>query len=65
MQIKKIRQLTGMSQAQFAAYFNIPLGTLSHWEQGIRKPPQYVVFMIEKILISDNLIRTGQDKTMH
>jgi len=58
MQIKKLRQLTGMSQSQFALYFHIPLGTLSHWEQGIRKPPAYVVFMIERIMVSDQMVQT-------
>lgn len=50
MSIKELRKQTGMSQSQFAKRFNIPVGTLAHWEQGVRKPPNYVLTMIEEIL---------------
>lgn len=48
--IKEMRQKTGLSQARFAAYFNIPVVNIQHWEQGVRKPPEYVVTMIQRIL---------------
>lgn len=50
MTIKELRNQTGLSQSQFAKYFNIPVGTIHNWEQKISSPPQYVVEMIEKIL---------------
>lgn len=50
MDIKTIRLSTKLSQSQFADKFGIPVGTLSHWEQGVRKPPEYVISMIKKIL---------------
>lgn len=50
MKIKEIREKTNLSQSQFAKKFNIPVGTISHWEQGVRNPPEYVVAMIERIL---------------
>ena len=46
MNIKKLRDGTGMSQRQFSAKFGIPLGTLRNWEQGISQPPEYVYQMI-------------------
>ena len=58
MQIKQLRQQTGLSQSQFAALFKIPVHTLQQWEQGLRKPPEYVVFMMEKILKS----KTAENK---
>lgn len=36
--VKAIRQKTGMSQQKFCATFGISLGTLRHWEQGLRFP---------------------------
>ena len=36
--VKAIRKKTGMSQRRFCATFGISLGTLRHWEQGLRSP---------------------------
>ncbi|MEX2489343.1 MAG: helix-turn-helix domain-containing protein [Pseudomonadales bacterium] len=36
--VKAIREKTGMSQQHFCATFGISLGTLRHWEQGLRTP---------------------------
>ncbi len=53
MLIKELRKITGLSQAEFAKKFHIPVGTLAHWEQGIRKPPEYVVYMISRIIYNE------------
>lgn len=50
MTIKELRESTGLSQAQFAEKFHIPVGTLQHWEQGVRKPPEYVAYMMQLII---------------
>ena len=36
--VRAIRAKTGMSQQTFCATFGISLGTLRHWEQGLRSP---------------------------
>ena len=36
--VKAIRRKTGMSQQSFCTTFGISLGTLRHWEQGLRVP---------------------------
>ena len=36
--VKAIRKKTGMSQQKFCATFGISIGTLRHWEQGLRSP---------------------------
>ena len=36
--VKAIREKTGMSQQRFCATFGISLGALRHWEQGHRTP---------------------------
>lgn len=38
LDVKNIRQKTGMSQQKFCTTFGISLGTLRHWEQGLRTP---------------------------
>ncbi len=53
MLIKELRRITGLSQAEFAKKFHIPVGTLAHWEQEIRKPPEYVVYMISRIIYNE------------
>ena len=35
---KEIRQKLHMTHEQFAAQFQVPLGTLRDWEQGVRQP---------------------------
>ena len=47
MDIKKLRARVGMSQRQFAEYFNIPKRTIENWEGGQRKPPPYVIELIK------------------
>ncbi len=36
--VKKVREKTGLSQSKFATVFMIPVATLQNWEQGRRKP---------------------------
>jgi putative transcriptional regulator len=36
--VKAIRAKTGMTQERFCSTFGISLGTLRHWEQGLRTP---------------------------
>ena len=36
--VKEVRRLTGLTQAEFAARFAISLGTLRHWDRGDRTP---------------------------
>ena len=36
--VKAIGKKTGMSQQRFCTTFGISLGTLRHWEQGLRSP---------------------------
>lgn len=54
--IRELRKYTGKSQGEFARYFHIPVQTLQEWEQGRRKPPAYIPFMMKKIIILQKLI---------
>lgn len=39
-QLKIIRRALGLTQEEFAARYQIPLGTLRDWEQGAKQPDQ-------------------------
>lgn len=39
-QVKVIRRALGLTQQEFAARYEIPLGTLRDWEQGRSEPDQ-------------------------
>ena len=38
LDVKTVRERTGLTQEEFAATFAISLGALRHWERGDRKP---------------------------
>ena len=49
MTIQELRKKTGLSQSKFAEYFGLPLRTVQEWEQGRRKPPEYIPKLLERI----------------
>lgn len=49
MTIQELRAKTRLSQKKFAEYFGIPLRTVQEWEQGRRKPPEYIPKLLERI----------------
>ena len=53
MNIKEIREKTGLTQEGFSKRYGIPLGTLHHWEAGERKPPEYVLKLLERCIRND------------
>ena len=56
MKISELRNITRLSQRQFAQRFGIPVGTLRNWEQGIATPPEYVLQMIYTAMRRDKMI---------
>ena len=53
MNIKEIRKLSGLSQGKFCKKYCIPLGTLHHWETDDRKPPEYLLKLLERVVKED------------
>ena len=47
MNIKQLRELSGMTRLQFAEFFCIPYRTIQNWELGIRDCPEYLLKLIE------------------
>jgi putative transcriptional regulator len=47
--VKEVREKTGLTQEQFAATFGISLGTLRHWERGDRKPHGPALVLLDAV----------------
>lgn len=43
MEIKELRESTGMNRKEFCEYFEIPYMTETDWELGNRRVPQYLL----------------------
>ena len=54
--MKELRAKTGLSQTKFGMLFRIASINISNWEQGVTKPPEYVVYMIERLIELDPTI---------
>lgn len=48
--VRAIRAKTGLSQAKFAEKYGIPKRTVESWESGDRKPPKYVISLLEAVI---------------
>ena len=48
--IKELRDLTGMTQKEFASRYGIPISTLRKWEQGESSPAPYVAALLARTL---------------
>ena len=53
MKIKTIRNASGLTQEAFARKYNIPKRTLEGWEAGKRKPPVYVLLLLDRVVRED------------
>ena len=51
--ICSLRSLTGLSQQAFSDKYEIPKRTIEDWERGRRKPPEYVVKLLERVVKED------------
>lgn len=45
-QVIQLRKSTGMNRKEFCEYFGIPYRTVTEWERGTRRMPDYVLRMI-------------------
>ena len=50
---KALRARTGLSQFKFASTYNIPIGTIRNWEQGLTASPDYVLDLLERAISQD------------
>ena len=53
MNIREMRGRLGDTQSEFAARYNIPFRTVQNWETGLRKPPEYIIDLLESRIRED------------
>jgi len=53
MDIREMRTRLGDTQSEFAARYNIPFRTVQNWETGLRKPPEYIMMLLESRIRED------------
>ena len=53
MNIREMRTRLGDTQSEFAARYHIPFRTIQNWENGMRKPPQYILDLLENRIRED------------
>ena len=53
MDIREMRTRLGDTQSEFAARYNIPFRTVQNWETGLRKPPEYIMTLLEDRIRED------------
>lgn len=53
MDIREMRNRLGDTQSEFAARYNIPFRTVQNWETGSRKPPEYIIDLLEERIRED------------
>jgi len=58
MTVTKIRNLLGISRAEFSRRYEIPIRTLENWEAGVRQAPEWTVKMLERIVKEDAMKKT-------
>ena len=60
--VRALRQKAGLTQAAFAALYEIPKRTLENWEAGVRTPPPYVVRLLEAAVNAKTEAQECQDR---
>lgn len=56
MNIKELRQNTGMKRTEFCQYFNIPYRTVEDWEAGKSECAEYLFDLIKYKLKNEGLL---------
>ncbi len=54
-QLIELRKSTGMNRKEFCAYFEIPYRTVTDWELGNRKMPEYLLRLMEYKVAKEHL----------
>ena len=49
----RIRQILGISRAEFSRRYHIPIRTLEDWDVGKNTPPIYVLELLERAVLED------------
>ena len=61
MRMIELRKSTGMNRKEFCEYFGIPYRTVTEWERGTRKMPDYVLRLIEYQVRMEKMRKDGAE----
>lgn len=61
IEIKNLREETGMNRTQFCEYFNIPYRTVQDWESGRRVMPEYVLRLLEYRIRTEKILKSMKE----
>lgn len=53
MNTVEIRKILGVSRAEFSRRYGIPIRTLENWDAGVRKPPDWLLKLLERVVRED------------
>ena len=59
MEIRELRELTGLNQQKFGDLYSIPKRTLQNWELGVNKCPIYFRLALERMVKEDFKAKNG------
>lgn len=57
MNVREMRNQLGLTQSEFAERYHIPFRTIQNWETGTRKPPEYLLYLLQLKLREDLINR--------
>lgn len=57
MTLKELRQASGMTQKQFAEYFNIPVRNIENWESATNPCKSYLIDLMYYKLKKEGLLK--------
>lgn len=61
IEIKKLRESTGMNRKEFCEVSDIPYRTVTEWERGTRNAPNYVLRLLAYYIRMENMVNKKGD----
>ena len=61
IEIKKLRESTGMNRKEFCECFNISYRTVTEWERGTRNAPDYVLRLLAYYIRMENMVKEKEE----
>lgn len=58
----ELRESTGMNRHQFCEYFEISYMTVSDWEHGRKRVPQYLLRLLKYYVETEKMNKKGEQK---
>ena len=59
----EIRDILGISRAEFCRRYGIPRRTIEDWDSGRRVPPEWLMALLERVVREDLAIAETQKRT--